>query len=31
MAYLNSAKLVTGVLTGCQFQMVLAPRDSWSL
>lgn len=31
MAYLNSTKLLTGMLTGCQFQMVLAPWDSWSL
>lgn len=31
MAYLNSVKPVTGLLTGCQFQVVLAPRDSWSL
>lgn len=25
MTYLNSAKLLTGVVTGCQFLMVLAP------
>lgn len=31
MAYLNSVKPVTGLLTGCQFQVALAPRDSWSL
>jgi len=31
VAYLHIAKLLTGVVTSCQFLMVLASWDSWSL
>lgn len=31
VVYLNSAKLLRGVVTGCEFLMVLERRDSRSL